>query len=310
MNTPSDTLSQTALHTTQDAATTIPASRRFYWSVRRELWENRSVYIALLAVAALILAGFLIGLLRVGSVSLQYSSSMHSRPSNNPAVQPYTFAVLLLMGTSFLVTIFYCLGALYNERSDRSILFWKSLPVSDLTAVSAKASIAIVFLPVFTFLLTLATGFLMLLINSAVLLGQGQSMAVLWTRFSLVQMPVMVLYHLLSVHALWYAPIYAYLLLVSAWSRRVPFLWAVLPLLAIGAVEKIAFNTSHFLAMLGNRIGGGDSLAPFPAPMSMDPLMELHVGQFLISPGLWIGLAVAAAFLAAAVQLRRYRGPL
>jgi ABC-2 type transport system permease protein len=86
-----------------------------------------------------------------------------------------------------------------------------------------------------------------------------------------------------------------------------------LPLLAIGVIEKIAFNTSHFAAMLQYRLSGGPKGVPFTAgnmPVdSMDPLMHLNPGQFLINPGLWIGLAVAAAFLAAAVRIRRYRGP-
>ena len=64
-------------------------------------------------------------------------------------------------------------------------------------------------------------------------------------------MSLLLLYHLVTVHALWYAPFYGWLLLVSGWARRAPFLWAALPLLAIGVVEKIAFNTSHFAAMLG-----------------------------------------------------------
>ena len=97
----------------------------------------------------------------------------------------------------------------------------------------------------------------MLLLSSAVLLGSGLSVATLWTQLSLFQMSLMLLYHLVTVHALWYAPIYGWLLLVSGWARRAPFLWAVLPPLAIGVVEKIAFNTSHFAAMLGYRISGG-----------------------------------------------------
>ena len=121
----------------------------------------------------------------------------------------------------------------------------------------------------------------------------------------------MLLYHLLIVHALWYAPIYGWLLLVSAWARRAPFLWASLPLLAIGVVEKIAFNTSHFGALLGHRMIGGPGGDDFMTGiLSMDPLMHFTPGAFLSSPGLWIGLAVAAAFLAAAVRLRRYRDPI
>ena len=118
-------------------------------------------------------------------------------------------------------------------------------------------------------------------------------------------------YHLVTVHALYYAPIYGWLLLVSAWARRAPFLWAVLPPLAIGVVEKIAFNTSYFFAMLQNRFPGVHEGAGFAnGSMSTDPLSQLNVGHFLSSPGLWIGLAVFAAFLAVAVRLRRYQGPI
>ena len=169
--------------------------------------------------------------------------------------EPYDFAALVIMGTTFIVGVFYCLDALHGERRDRSILFWKSLPVSDLTTVLSKASIPLVVLPLLTFAITVVTQLIMLLLSSAVLLGSGLSVATLWTQLSLPQMWLVLLYHLVTVHALWYAPIYGWLLLVSAWARRAPFLWAALPLLAIALVEKIAFNTSHFATMLGNRIG-------------------------------------------------------
>jgi ABC-2 type transport system permease protein len=114
------------------------------------------------------------------------------------------------------------------------------------------------------------------------------------------------------VHALYYAPIFGWLLLVSSWARRAAFLWASLPLLAIAFVEKIAFNTSHVSAMLGSRISGGPEAAAFPMPagVPMDSMTHLALLGFLTSPGLWIGLAIAAAFLAAAVRLRRYQGPI
>ncbi|PYT97316.1 MAG: ABC transporter permease, partial [Acidobacteria bacterium] len=225
--------------------------------------------------------------------------------------QPYSFAALLIMGTTFIVAVFYCLDALHGERRDRSILFWKSLPVSDLTTVLSKASIPLVVLPLLTFAITVVTQWIMLLLSTAVLLGSGLSVATLWTHLPLFQMWLMLLYHLLAIHALWYAPIFGWLLLVSGWARRAAFLWAALPLLAIGVVEKIAFNTSHFAAMLGHRLSGGSEGVGFTAgSMSMDPLTQLTPGQFLICPGLWVGLAVTAAFLAAAVRLRRYQGPI
>jgi len=280
-----------------------------YWSVRRELWESRSIYIAPLAASTLTVAGFLISLVRL-------PDKMHAALALNPMQQhalierPYNFAALLIMGTTFIVAIFYCLDALHGERRDRSVLFWKSLPVSDLTTVLSKASIPLLVLPLLTFAITVATQCIMLLVNTAVLLGSGPSLAMLWTHLSLGHTSLMLLFHLLAIHGLWYAPFYGWLLLVSAWARRMPFLWAALPLLAIGVVEKIAFNTSHFGAMLAYRMGGPESAASTAGKMSMDSLMQVTLGQFLMSPGLWIGLAVTALFLATAVQLRRYREPI
>jgi ABC-2 type transport system permease protein len=97
----------------------------------------------------------------------------------------------------------------------------------------------------------------MLLLSSVVLLASGLSVATLWTQLELYQTLLGLLYHLVTVHMLWYAPIYAWLLLVSAWARRTPFLWAVLPPLAIGIFEKVAFHSSHFVALLEYRFGGG-----------------------------------------------------
>jgi ABC-2 type transport system permease protein len=280
-----------------------------YWSVRRELWENRSIYIAPLAVAAVFLFGFLISLAHLPA-KMRAALALDPMRQHELIQQPYDFAALMIMATAVIVGAFYCLEALQGERRDRSILFWKSLPVSDLTTVLSKATVPFVVLPLLSFAITMATQFIMLLLSSAMLAGSGQSVATLWTQVSFVQMSLMLLYHLLTSHGLWYAPIYGWLLLVSAWSRRAAFLWATLPLVAIGVVEKIAFNTSYFATMLKSRMMGGPDGAFTAGSMSMNPLTQLTPGQFLTSPGLWIGLAVAAAFLAAAVRLRRYREPI
>jgi ABC-2 type transport system permease protein len=283
-----------------------------YWSIRRELWENRSVYIAPLAVAVLVLLGFLIS-------AINLPQSMRAALALDPALQraaiekPYDIAAMLTMLTAFIVGVFYCLDALHGERRDRSILFWKSLPVSDLTTVLSKASIPLLVLPLLAFTFTVALQFIMLLLSTAVLLASGLNLATLWTQLSFVQMSLLLLYHLLTVHSLWYAPFYGWLLLVSGWARRTTFLWAVLPPLALCVVEKIAFNTSYFASLLKYRLIGWFTQAfAFQAHGSVeaDPLTQLTPGNFLSTPGLWIGLAFAAAFLAAAARLRRYREPI
>ena len=152
---------------------------------------------------------------------------------------------------------------------------------------------------------------MMWLLSSAVLLGSGLSIPTKPFHLSLFQMSLMLLYHLLGIHGLWYAPIYGWLILVSAWARRAAFLWATVPLLAIGIVEKIAFSTSHFAHMLGYRFsGGGEPMGSKATGIEALLMPNLTLGQFLTSPGLWTGLAVAALFLALAMRVRRSRGPI
>jgi hypothetical protein len=81
----------------------------------------------------------------------------------------------------------------------------------------------------------------------------------------------------------------------------------VLPPLAIGVLEKILFNTSHFASMLGSRIAGADT-SPAMAT-GVTPMVHGMPLEHFASPGFWIGLALTAACLWGAVRLRRYRGP-
>jgi ABC-2 type transport system permease protein len=304
-------MSTTATHDAPASAATISTGRLLYWSVQRELWEHRSLYVAPLAVAALILVGFTIGL---GDLPAKLRTAAASGGMDQRALveQPYTFAALLLMGTTFVIGMFYCLDALYGERRDRSVLFWKSLPVSDVTTVLAKACVPLFILPLLTFAVTLVTQVLMLLVASGRLVGTGLSV---WSQLSFGEMTWTLFHHLVLGHGLWYAPIWGWLLFCSAWARRTPVLWATLPLLAVGLVEKIAFGTTYFGNWLGSRLMGGPT-DPTPAP-ALDHDMSMTIvgitastpGQLLVSPGLWIGLALTAIFLMLAVRLRHSRGP-
>ena len=285
--------------------------RPMYWSIRRELWENRSVYIAPLVAAAVMMFGFLV---RAITLPRRMAAVLALDPDKQRAAigMPYSAVAGLLMLTAFVVGVFFCLDALHGERRDRSILFWKSLPVSDLTTVLSKASIPLVVLPLVIFPIIVTTQLAMLLLSTVVLLGNGPSVAMLWSQLPLFQLWLAQLYALVAI-ALWHAPIYGWLLLVSGWARRATFLWAVLPLFAIGVFERIAFNSSHFASLLQYRLIGWFTRAFVPhanGSPPVDPLTALDPGKFLTTPGLWVGLGAAALLLAAAVRLRRYREPI
>ncbi len=309
MNTPMEAMDAPQAQPRLQAAMTIAPLRTFYWAVRRELWEVRSIYVVPLAAAALIVVAYLISTVHLPS-TMRSLSTLSAMQQQEAVQQPFNFAALLIMLSTLIVAIFYCLEALHGERKDRSILFWKSLPVSDLTTVLAKGAIPLLVLPAVTFAVTLVTQWLMLLTGSAVLLAHGQGPGLYWSLAAPLPMWLMLFFHLFAIHSLWYAPIFGWLLLVSGWARRVPLLWALLPLLILGLGEKIAFNTTHFASMLGDRLGGASGVPFADTAMSMDMLSQLSPGSFFASPGLWIGLVLTALFLAVAVKLRPYRGPI
>jgi len=307
MNTQANVMHEPTM-SSQIAPAPVPASRLFYWCVRRELWEHRAIYIAPLAAAGVFLAGFLISSVHLAG-RMRAALALDAMHQHEKLAQPYDYAAGMVMLASLLVGLYYCLEALQSERRDRSILFWKSLPVSDRTTILAKAAVPLVIIPLLGWSITTVTQFAMLVVNSAVLAGSGLSVATLWARLSPIQMSLLLLYHLVTVHALWQAPIYGWLLMVSAWARRAAFLWATVPVLAIGIVEKMAFGSSYFGRMVGNRFAGGPEAMPMSDSFPTNPAMHLTPGHFLSSAGLWLGLAVTAAFLVAAIRLRRYRDP-
>jgi ABC-2 type transport system permease protein len=275
--------------------------------VRRELWENRSIYVAPLIVAVVVLFGFLIS--TIGLPERRQAVLLLEPAKARAAIEmPYNVAAMMLIFTAFIVGVFYCLDALHGERRDRSILFWKSLPVSDLTTLLSKATIPLGVLPLVTFAIIIATQGVMLLWTSVLLITHGMSPASTWTNFPILREPVILLYGLAAI-ALWHAPIYGWTLLVSGWARRATFLWAVVPFLAIGFFEKITFGTSHFASMLRNRLMGFAPEAFAFNAQSID-CPQLTPIKYLGSSGLWLGLIFAAVFLAAAVWQRRYRGPI
>src|SRR5437879_13247418 len=271
------------------------APRPFYWSVRRELWENHSIYIAPLIVAMVVLFGFLVS--TTGLPERRRAVLLLDPAKARAAIEmPYNVAAMMLIFTAFIVGVFYCLDALNGERRDRSILFWKSLPVSDLTTLLSKATIPFVVLPLVTFAIIVATQVVMLLWTSVLLIAHGMSPASTWTNFSLFQQSLILLYGLVAI-ALWHAPIYGWALLVSGWARRATFLWVVVPFLAIGFFEKITFGTSHFAALVKDRVFG---FAPhaFAFEMHSSESPQLTTVQYLPATVLSLALIFAAVHIA------------
>jgi ABC-2 type transport system permease protein len=220
------------------------------------------------------------------------------------------------------VAIFYSLDALLSERQDRTILFWKSLPVSDTTTVLAKMAVPILVLPVVTFVLAVASEVAIFIIEIIALLSHHASVSVAWTGI-----PVLTLLGLMGYTAivvtLWYAPIYAWFLLVSAWVRRAPLLWAVIPFFVLAFFERIAYRTHYVGDFIHNRFEGVFLVAftsgytgyspnhALTAYSSNAPLGALWTpGHFLTALGLWGGLLFTALALILIIRIRRSADPI
>jgi ABC-2 type transport system permease protein len=303
--------------------------RQMLTLIRRELLEHRSswavtaVFGALFVLAA-VLAVF--GLVRIGGMDggMTLSEMAHGV---DPAVLDPGMQVMLMSIAAVLnvvmifVVFFYYLDALYAERKDRSILFWKSLPVSDLKVVASKYLTGIVAIPLLTVLVFIVTGMLTLLIGSLGLAwgGAGIGELLAGAPAALAKITLLLLYTLAFL-ALWFAPIHGWLLLVSAFARRAVLGWAVLPPLLVVVAERTLLGSRHFLELIGFRMAGGFELAfsgerhamlveTEGAVISTFPTLGQVItpGRLLAAPALWAGIGVGLLLLAGAVWLRRWR---
>ena len=178
------------------------------------------------------------------------------------------------MCSSDLVVFFYCLGALYDERRDRSILFWKSLPVSDAMTVLSKAVTALCVAPVISIAFAVVASLALLLIGCiAMAIGGVHLGGTILTQPDLYLQPLR-LAALLPVYVVWALPTIGWLLLVSCWARTKPFLWAVgVPLITLLLVKWISYTLENFSG----------------SPLNIMPLAQEIVARLLggIVPGIW-----------------------
>jgi ABC-2 type transport system permease protein len=288
--------------------------------VRREFWENRALWAAPLIVGAILLVGAIFGRVEFGL------------PLNIVGDQKRSLFGIITWGltlpyfiTMAIVLYFYLLDSLYSERRDRSILFWKSLPVSDAETVLSKFLVATLIVPLGVFLLSLLTNLLVLAIFG--IRGSGVTAGnpiVLWDARIWFGVQGFILFSVL-VAALWYAPIAAYLMAVSAWAKRSVFIWAALPPILLIMVERYVLGTERVLEFLRDRLVGfatlltasgskgsfnitiGEGAGHDRIPNVQKLFDSFDAARFVTDPGLWLGLLAAAALLYAAIRMRRYR---
>lgn len=283
----------------------------FAWLVRRELWEHPSAWAAPLVIGAFAVVIHFVTAMT--SVDIARTAAL-AATGEGQFMTHYSAAIGAIVIVSLIVGILYSLDTLQGERRDRSILFWKSLPVSDLATVLAKAAIPLLVIPALILVASVAANALMVPVESLAWAIRGYDPAMLWARLDLpylwsalaIGLPFM---------ALWYAPFFAWFMLAAAWARRAPILWALSPFILILMVEHLALHNTPAHWALERRIAGG-ILEPYTLPGQGEKVVwvptggEIDWGRVYSLPDLWVGVAMAALFLFVASRLRRARPPL
>lgn len=206
------------------------------WLLRREYWENRATLLwTPLTIAALILVGAIAVANKIVTSqkvvlfqnNLQEVGPKLQQVLENIVTANYVFMTLPFFGLMSIMAFFYCLGSLHDERKDRSILFWKSLPISDGLTVTSKLAITALAFPLITLLISLVTSLLVMLVLGIGLLFKGVNLfAAVLTLPAFYLVPLQLL-ALLPLYFIWAIPTVGWLMFISSAAPGRPFLWAI-----------------------------------------------------------------------------------
>ncbi|MDH4072263.1 MAG: hypothetical protein OEV41_04045 [Gammaproteobacteria bacterium] len=295
--------------------------------MRRELWEHRAIYVVPVVVAVLMTLSSLTGQVSISHIEHLDAGiiGLQNLPTNARAA---ALTVMMIgLTTPFLIamwvlTIFYTLDSLFAERKDRSILFWRSIPVTDFETVLSKLLTAVIVIPLITFAFIVGTQLLVLITTSVwVNVRGGSPWNMIWTAMPFVDNWTATLTLVVAL-PLWLSPFVGWFMFVSAFTKRSPLLIAAMPIVLLPMLEKLFFGTSlmaeaffvrsikmPLIANLDNMellFQEGEDFAKLAdAELSLTSLMDF--GGFLAHPQLWLGFVVCGLFIGAAVYVRRYR---
>jgi ABC-2 type transport system permease protein len=309
--------------------------KRLLALVHREYWENKGAF----RTTPLVIGGlYIVFLLMSIFTTAHFDNELYTfrEAVRLLAEQPVEFRAThgyeVMLGSSLFFTIvlafvvfFYLLGALYDDRKDRSILFWKSLPASDTLTIASKLLAAMVLAPLIFWVVFVLTQIVMAVIASIMVLSVGENP---WTLFLSVLNPLKAWSILLVSYlaaSIWFLPIYGWLLLVSAFAPRIPLLFAVLPPVVFAILQiwidflrTFTLDSSLFgvigewvansPAILTAQVQDGRGTLALGAPVTADfdhAVTLVNILDRLFSLHMLVGLGVAAVFLAGALWLRR-----
>jgi len=309
----------------------------FAWLLRREFWENRGSFWTTYFVVGVIFVIFAIGGWFTGAVliadidgdkfflktavsELESVTSDELRAGAQAAMTGLSQIYRMIL---FFVIFFYLLGALYEDRKDKSILFWKSLPISDAKTVLSKLATAIFLAPLLMISLLAVAHIALSLVGAAMALWAGINPFKYWwlvfegPKFWFAE------YIRYLIYGLWMLPIWGWLIFCSAFAKSKPFLWAIaIPagttvLLSWMQVFNLSFDWGKQLAIWFFDRFVNSGIFTFGLQINTDSSDVLSISEGPIGTQIpwdvlargqtWFGIILGVAFIASAIWIRRYR---
>ena len=295
--------------------------------IKREIWEHRSIWLTPIAIASIVTFGTLAALAFAGDFADELNLAIFG--AQNIAGEAGRKAVLsgLFFGSSGLfflslgiLIVFYSLDSLYSERKDKSILFWRSLPVTDAETVISKLATALLVIPAAMIIAIISTHLINLSVTSIwVSMKGGDAGLLIWGSVPLLSdwlSAIIIVY----AAVIWMSPLVGWFLFVSAYTKRSPFMMAFLPLALIPLLEGIFLHSKEFATMVWGRMasipihsGVADIEELFDDDnfklneQMISVLEHLDIGRFVSSPSMWAGVLVCGLLSFAAIYVRRFR---
>ena len=294
--------------------------------IKREIWEHRSIYVTPIAIAVVVSLVSLAGMVTVSAFDKEVNIALFGATNIAGDAERQAALTVFFLGTSWvflfalaILTTFYSLDSLYAERKDKSILFWRSLPITDAETVISKLLTAVFVLPLFTVAAIIVTHLVNLVITTGwVIVKGGNAAHLVWGSVSLFDNWAAALIVTVA-SAIWMSPFIGWFLFVSAFTKRSPLLMAFMPLIIVPIIEWIFFRSKIF----ASAVFGRGEVIPLFREMDIEHffdeermqvneelvslLAHIDVGKFLLSPSVWVGVVVCRILVTAAIYVRRYR---
>ena len=293
--------------------------------IKRELWEHRSIWITPVVIAIIVTLSNLSALMLAGDFAQHLDAAIFGAQKLAGDGERKAVLTAFFVGSSGLflfalaiLTVFYALDSLYAERKDKSILFWRSLPVTDAEAVISKLATAIIVIPAIAIAAILATHLINLAMTSVWVSSKGGDAGFLiWGSVPLLDNWLAAIIVIYAV-AVWMSPFLGWFMFVSAFTKRSPLLMAFMPLVLVPLLERIFLSSNPFGRAVWGRFAsiplfsGTDVQTFFDEGHVIDEekvslLAQIDLQKFLMSIDTWVGIVICSILIAGAVYVRRYR---